>query len=292
MLLKNKLNIKNKKNKIMARKKKTTEEAPQVDNNTESKSITDEGTVSNVQTVEEIKQKSNTAIPPIQLRRNEYGLLESVDYKYRSDGSVDWRAMVSKEFLYPNKDKTKQTDISKLKDNELVIMLGGLKELARIRGYKSIEFVTNNPNSSFASTTCKITWIPNYETENREIVSSDGSCAHIENVNDFMAPYLTECSINRSFARCIRSFLNINIVSHEELFDKSKLAHVEKQGGENSPHATLENCMADHGLTFEKLKTKCINAESYKFKNPEQWNSLKDIPKKDVFYIMGILNKK
>ena len=90
----------------------------------------------------------------------------------------------------------------------------------------------------------------------------------------------------------VRNFLNIDIVAHEELFDKSKLAHVEKQGGENSPHATLENCMASHGLTFEKLKTKCINAESYKFKNPEQWNSLKDIPKKDVFYIMGILNKK
>lgn len=269
----------------MARKKKT-EENPQ----TETQSVTDDNTEVNVQTVEETKEKSNTAIPPIQLRRNEYGLLESIDYKYRKDGSVDWRAMVSKEFLYPNKDKTKETDVSKLKDNELVIMLGGLKELARIRGYKSIEFVTNNPNSNFASTTCKITWVPNYETEGREVTSSDGSCAHIENVNDFMAPFLTECSINRSFARCIRSFLNINIVSHEELFDRRKVAQPE--GGENSPYATLENCMKSQNLTFEKLKEKCIKAEAYTFDNPEKWNSIKDISKKEVFYIMSVLNKK
>lgn len=242
-----------------------------------------------------VENKTNSSIPPIARKRNEHGLLDSVDYKYRDDGSVDWRAMVSKEFLYPNKDKTNETDVSKLKDNELVIMLGGLKELARIRGFKSIEFSTNNPNSNFASTICKITWIPNYETEGREVTSSDGSCAHIDNVNDFMLHFLTECSINRSFARCIRSFLNINIVSHEELFDKTKKQELTSKTDTvketNDPYDPLRKVMSKLNMSFEKLQAKCVNAKEHQFKDPQEWGCLEDIPKNDVFHLLKVLNK-
>ena len=37
-------------------------------------------------------------------KRNEHGLLENVDYEFNEDGSVNWRAMIKEEFLYPNKD--------------------------------------------------------------------------------------------------------------------------------------------------------------------------------------------
>ena len=37
-------------------------------------------------------------------KRNEHGLLENVEYEFSEDGSVDWRAMIKSEFLYPNKD--------------------------------------------------------------------------------------------------------------------------------------------------------------------------------------------
>ena len=36
-------------------------------------------------------------------KRNELGLLEGVKYEYNEDGSINWRAMVSPEHLYPNK---------------------------------------------------------------------------------------------------------------------------------------------------------------------------------------------
>ena len=37
-------------------------------------------------------------------KRNEHGLLENVDYTFKEDGSIDWRAMIKPEFLYPNKE--------------------------------------------------------------------------------------------------------------------------------------------------------------------------------------------
>ena len=36
-------------------------------------------------------------------KRNEHGLLENADYAFNEDGSIDWRAMIKPEFLYPNK---------------------------------------------------------------------------------------------------------------------------------------------------------------------------------------------
>ena len=36
-------------------------------------------------------------------KRNELGLLEGVNYEYNEDGSVNWRAMIAAEHLYPNK---------------------------------------------------------------------------------------------------------------------------------------------------------------------------------------------
>ncbi len=37
-------------------------------------------------------------------KRNEFGLLEGVEYKFNEDGSVNWRAMIKPEHLYPNRE--------------------------------------------------------------------------------------------------------------------------------------------------------------------------------------------
>jgi len=277
----------------MPRKKKNTNETQQ----TESQSIVDEGTTTNVQTVEDMKAKSSTSIPPIQLKRNEYGLLEDINYKYKEDGFIDWRAMVKPEYLYPNKDRTNETDITKLKDHELVIKLGGLKDLAKIRGFKSVEFITDIPSPNYVCSTCKITWIPNYETEGREVVYSASSSAHYENVNDFLSPFLVEASTNRSFVRAVRSFLNIDIVAHEELFDKNKVVQNNKDNSpyvkeSNDAYEPLREVLAKLKLSFSQLKDKCVNAKEHDFKNADNWTKLEDIPKNEVFYLIGVLNKK
>ena len=83
-------------------------------------------------------------------KRNEHGLLENVDYEFNEDGSVNWRAIIKEEFLYPNKDwfasrkKDVPTSVEGLSDMQLLIMLGGIKELAKMRGYHTIDFKVDN----------------------------------------------------------------------------------------------------------------------------------------------------
>ena len=43
---------------------------------------------------------------PEKFRRNEHGLLESVDYVFNNDGSVNWRAMITSEQLHPEQSTT------------------------------------------------------------------------------------------------------------------------------------------------------------------------------------------
>ena len=56
-----------------------------------------------------------------------------MDYIYDEDGFVNWRKMIKSDYLVPNKDRTSQTDVTKLKDHQVLILLQGIKELAQIR---------------------------------------------------------------------------------------------------------------------------------------------------------------
>ena len=65
-------------------------------------------------------------------KRNEFGLLEGVNYEYNEDGSVNWRAMIAPEHLYPNKgwfemrNQPMPQSIEGLTDNQLLIKLSGI----------------------------------------------------------------------------------------------------------------------------------------------------------------------
>ena len=59
--------------------------------------------------------------PPKTVKRNEHGLLEGIKYSYQSDGLIDWRKMVKNEHIVPNRDNTSETDVTKLKDKDLII---------------------------------------------------------------------------------------------------------------------------------------------------------------------------
>jgi hypothetical protein len=82
-------------------------------------------------------------------KRNGHGLLENAEYIFNEDGSVNWRAMIKPEFLYPNKgwfearNKAVPTSSEGLDDKQLLIMLGGIKELAKMRGYHNVDFTVN-----------------------------------------------------------------------------------------------------------------------------------------------------
>jgi hypothetical protein len=231
-------------------------------------------------------------VPPNVFTRNKYGLIEDkrLNYTFNEDGTINWRKMVKTEYLVPNRQKTQETDVSKLEDKDLLILLGGIKELAQIRGYAKVEYNVVSATDSYFATSCKITWLPNYETGGKEIVFESLADATINNTKNFARFFLAAIAENRAFVRCVRNFLKINIVSQEELGDAKLLDEGAAATNDNptSPHSLLEKVMKDKNITFEQLKKKLIKE---KFENADNINIIQDIAKGKIFELIERIKK-
>ena len=238
--------------------------------------------------------KKTVSPSPPAISRDDSGLLVSddINYKFEDSGLVDWRGMIDKKWLVPNRDRTNVTDVSKLKDNELIILLGGIKELAQIRGFTDLTYEVECPSSDYVIATCKINWIPNYETENKPVTFSAIGDASMSNTSDFARNYLAATAENRAFVRCVRSFLKINIVANDELASKSQSPASASPPQEESvsnlsesdPHFLLEKVMTQKGVTLEKVKKVLLKEE---YSGADEIKSLKDIPKPKVFNLIS-----
>jgi hypothetical protein len=225
------------------------------------------------------------------ITRNKYGLVEddSISYIFNEDNSINWRAMVKSQYLVPNRQKTQETDVSKLEDKDLLILLGGIKELAQIRGYTDVSYHVVAASDNYFATSCKIKWIPNYETEGRSITFEALADATPNNTKNFARFFLAAIAENRAFVRCVRNFLKINIVSQEELGD-AKLIDESPSQQENiiSPHVLLEKAMREKGISFDQLKKKLIKE---KYENADSIESIKDISKNKIFELIERVKK-
>ncbi len=222
--------------------------------------------------------------------RNEDGLINGVDYLFTEDGLIDWRKMVKPEHLVPNKDRTSETDVTKLKDYQLIILLGGIKELAQIRGFTDVKYEIVSPHHEYVAATCSISWIPNYETEGREVTFSAIGDASPRNTNSFASNFLGPIAENRAFVRCVRNFLKINIVGKEELggADAPPTATNTSMATSDTsmdPRSMLQAVMNEKGVSFEKLKAK-LGSEGF-----DAVESLSDIPKLKTFELIERLKK-
>ena len=213
----------------------------------------------------------------------------SVEYKFTEDGLIDWRKMIKPEFLVPNKQRTGETDVTKLKDYQLIILLGGIKELAQIRGYADVNYDVVSPSPDYVVATCSITWTPNYETEDRHVTFSAIGDASPSNTRDFAKFFLGPIAENRAFVRCVRNFLKINIVSQEEL-GEVKLGEAKKEQQENptDPTRILTSLMEKKKIDFQKLKKK-LEIEGYDKVNKIE--KVEDLPKIKVFELIDRLKK-
>jgi len=225
------------------------------------------------------------------IKRDANGLITgtSVKYQYDETGLIDWRKMVKPEHLVPNRQRTSETDVSKLEDYQLIILLGGIKELAQIRGYTNVRYQVTSPSPDYVVTTCTIDWIPNYETENQVVTFSAIGDASPNNTNSFARNFLGPIAENRAFNRCVRNFLKINIVSKEEL-PESKLTEDPASNAENQadPVSLLKNVMKDKGVTFDKLKLRLV---SDNYEKADAVNTLEDIPKVKIFELIERIKK-
>ena len=198
------------------------------------------------------------SIPPKTLKRNEFGLLENppIPYVFNEDGYVNWRKMIRPEFLVANKQRTQETDISKLEDKDLLILLGGIKELAQIRGFTCVSYDVPEAGPNYVIASCYINWIGNYETSNVDVSFQSLADASPDNTQSFARNYLAAIAENRAFVRCVRNFLKINIVGQEEVGVKV----IEEPGSDNpiSPAAVLHNLMKEKGISFDQIQKRLI----------------------------------
>lgn len=224
--------------------------------------------------------------------RNKYGLVEdeSISYVFNNDNSINWRAMVKPQYLVPNRQKTSETDVSKLEDKDLLILLGGIKELAQIRGFTDVSYNVVSASENYFATSCRITWIPNYETGGRTVTFEALADATTNNTKNFARFFLAAIAENRAFVRCVRNFLKINIVGQEELGD-AKILEESQPSQENptSPHVLLEKIMKEKNINFDQLKAKLIKE---KIENAENFTSINDIPKVKIFELVERLKNK
>jgi len=248
-----------------------------------------------VKRIEKNKNMNNKG--PSLYKRDENGLLINVDYVFNEDGSVDWRSMIKEEHLFPNKGwfesrkKSVPRSIDGLKDHQLLIKLSGIKELARLRGFSSINYNTVKCEQDHVAVSCSIAFIANYETNNQSVFYEDMANATLNNTSSFATKFLETIACNRAFVRCVRNFLNVHIVGDDEI-DKSDSGPVVSSLSKSnslSPQGILKNICIDLGYSkfedFIDILRTWHTTGVYKVPediNPKDWNDFEDIPAKQA----------
>ena len=233
--------------------------------------------------------------------RDEKGLLSNKNYEFTEDGLVNWRKMINAKYLVPNLSKfpsgteNKDLNVQELDDSQLLILLGGIKELANIRGYSKVEYKVFNCTQNHVAVSCKITWLPNFETSNNYVEFESLADAHLDNTKSFAKDFLMAIAENRAFVRAVRNFLRINILGSDELGDTKNQTVVHTESGtENAiaashPANVLKEAMSKANISFDKIKETMVKEG---VENAETWNGISDIPHKMIFSLIQRIKKK
>jgi len=240
--------------------------------------------------------------------RDENGLLKNVEYEFNEDGSINWRAMVGEEHLFPNRSwfqmrgKDTPRSIEGLADHQLLIKLSGIKELAKLRGFSNVSYNVIKCEEDHVAVTCEVKFLPNYETFNEPVIFQDMANATLNNTSSFATKFLETIACNRAFVRCVRNFLQVHIVGDDEI-DKSdgsqSPSKPTKKGNPLSPTSLLESKARDSlGCdSFDEFKKKHIQEwwksqiegiyKNDKIKSAECWD---DLPAKETRIMLGLIN--
>ena len=251
--------------------------------------------------------KIDNSLGPTLFTRDEHGLLSNIQYSFNEDGSVNWRAMIKEDHLFPNRswfqsrNKDMPRSIEGLADYQLLIKLSGIKELARLRGFSSVNYHIDKCEDDHVAVKCSMQFIPNFETGGNPIEFQDMANATVKNTSSFATKFLETIACNRAFVRCVRNFLNVHIVGDDEM-DKSSPSSTAETSSEKedpfSPITTLRKKAKDTlGCdSFDAFKVHLRdwwqNKKEGVYQNDslKQWNSWSDISPKDARNLIGLIS--
>ena len=245
---------------------------------------------------EESTVSIDNSFGPSLFSRDNNGLLKNTQYVFSEDGSVDWRAMIKEEHLFPNRSwfegrgKDMPASTTGLKDYQLLIKLSGIKELARLRGFTEVNYEIDKCTEQHVAVKCQIHFTPNYETGLQPIIFEDIANATLNNTSSFATKFLETIACNRAFVRCVRNFLNVHIVGDDEI-DKSDSSPAspgsQSSSASMSPHGILEQKFEN----FDALKVflrEMWAKKLYRNDSVKEWQAFDDIPPKEARILLKL----
>jgi hypothetical protein len=250
-------------------------------------------------------------IPPKVISRNQYGLLNGVDYIFKEDGTVDWKKMIPKKYFVINRQREEniqkalgkpieEVSIEEVDEKDLLVLLGGFRHLADLRGFNKVEYSrpTIGPNGE-VSVACSITWEGNYETHDKPVTFTGLGDATTNNTAPIGGVYyLTAIAENRSYIRAVRNYLRLeNILGRDEIQSAKTIAPKLEESDSNSvlgtkPIDTLLSKCKKLGITWLALTEMAEKCKSELSSDYTQWKTYKDIPGRDIYILIGKITEK
>lgn len=242
--------------------------------------------------------------------RDKLGLFANKEYKFKEDGFVDWKAMIPLEYFVFNKSWFESNNIEipsaenlseienpdDYNDQQILILLGGIKEVAKIRGIKSVnkKIIESNPDRCVASTT--VEFLPNYENPEGLIVEGVANATSFNTSENFQV-YLETIASNRSFVRAVRNALRIDIVGSDELAD-TQYESGTQEAGAIKPSTALAEAAAQYTATLDEQPTNLDTFEKFrryllskKVEEAHNWEDWDDIPIPSIWKFLSQINK-
>jgi hypothetical protein len=246
-------------------------------------------------------------VPPKVISRNTHGLINGVNYVFNEDGTVNWKAMIPKKHFVLNSQRTEEIQkltgkpieevtVDEVEDRHLLLLLSGVKYVAALRGFSKVEYSQPSiGHNGEVSVACKITWIPNYETENREVVFTGLGDATTNNAKPiFDVYYLTAFAENRAFIRSVKNFLQVQVLGAEEVREVKQVVPKNNESdnsvfGAKPIDSLLAKCKAKN-INWLKLGEIAEQNKTSLSSDYMEWKTYKDIPAKDIYVLLGKIN--
>lgn len=250
-----------------------------------------------------------------EFERDEKGLRKGVNHIFNDDKSVNWRAMIPNHFLVFNKEYRKEIetrynksleslDPSQVDDRYLLILLGGIKHVLHLRGFRAVKQHVDYVDQYKCVNTCTIDFLPNFETSGEPMSFSDTASASLDNTYGAFRLFIETISANRAFVRAVRNGLGINITGKDEFDERANKEYLRKaekevkepteSWGNEAKHLLASRC-AEEGISFVKFKDRAIEmskSPDYKFTNdPATWDSFDVIEAIDAMYLIEKVNE-